>query len=137
MTAADVSQQLTASLPLAGVPVELDVTLEYRIADPFAVTMVASREPDAAVSWVFARDLLQQGMFRPVGGGDVWVVPSLRGARWVLAVELSSPDGSAALEVDLASVRSFLARSERLVPFGREGSFLDLDGLVSSLLGAA
>ncbi|NAZ88712.1 SsgA family sporulation/cell division regulator [Kineococcus sp. T90] len=127
----DVSLRLrTTSGP--GLPVP--ASLHYGADDPFAIHAVF-RGGDADVEWVFARDLLREGLTAPAGDGDVQVRPctdSPDGRPRVL-LRLSSPDGNAELEADEADVRRFLRRAEALVPPGREARHLDLDDLIARL----
>ncbi|WP_369069480.1 SsgA family sporulation/cell division regulator [Kineococcus terrestris] len=128
----DVSLRLRTSTG-PGLPVP--ASLHYGADDPYAIHAVF-RGGDADVEWVFARDLLREGLVGPAGDGDVHVRPcsgSVDGRRRVL-LRLSSPDGNAELEADEADVRRFLRRADALVPPGRETRHLDLDDLVARLV---
>jgi hypothetical protein len=128
----DVSLRLrTTSGP--GLPVP--ASLHYGADDPYAIHAVF-RGGDTDVEWVFARDLLREGLTAPAGTGDVQVRPcsdTLDGRPRVL-LRLSSPDGNAELEADEADVRRFLRRADALVPPGRETRHLDLDELIARLV---
>jgi hypothetical protein len=116
-------------------PVPVMATLRYEARDPYAVnaSFRTGRGTDrTAVEWVFARQLLAEGMERPVGDGDVRVSPGSNGAR-VVNLTLSSPSGHAVFEVPRAAMEDFLARSYSVVPLGSESSFLDLDAELSLL----
>lgn len=110
------------------------VRLGYRPSDPWAVTAVF-RTADGDVTWVFGRDLLEDGLAGPSGEGDVavWPVTTPRGR--VLYLSLASPNGSALLEADPDAVREFLDRTFVLVPAGTESSLLDLDAELERLVG--
>jgi len=127
--------QARLRLPDGG-QLEVAATLSYRSSDPYAVT-ATFHTPTADVAWVFARDLLGAGLDRPVGLGDVRVAPGGgdgdRGDGDI-ALTLSSPDGRALLGIDRASVGTFLRRTYRLVPAGRESDQLDLDAMVAALV---
>ena len=132
---AAVVQSMTLELIDAnGGATPLDVELRYDSQDPFAV-MALFRTGAAVVRWVFSRDLLAQGLYGPIGDGDVHVWPCLDPAgRAVVIVELSSPDGEALLQASSAEVSDFLARTEVVVAAGQEGRYLDLDLVINQLL---
>jgi Streptomyces sporulation and cell division protein, SsgA len=114
--------------------VPLPVDLRYTASDPYAVT-VAFRGDDISVEWVFARDLLLDGMLGPCGQGDVHVWPGHRADRELVFVSLSSPDGHAVLEADRDDVNAFLDRTSDVVAPGDEHLFVDVDAEIASLLG--
>jgi hypothetical protein len=131
----EVRQEVTVSLVLApdrSVPVP--ALLLYRAADPYAVHIVFHLGQDSPVSWVFARDLLVEGVFRACGHGDVRVWPTRVEGRSLMCLALSSPAGDALIEVASGVMASWLERSLRLVPAGREEDALDLDGALAALL---
>jgi hypothetical protein len=115
----------------AGVP--LSVTLRYDPVDPYAVH-ATFRAPDGAVEWVFARELLADGLERPVGDGDVRVWPAWRAGSDVVCIALVSPDGHALLEAPAWALEDFVSRMHAVVPAGGEGRHLDLDAAVAALL---
>jgi hypothetical protein len=118
----------------AKVPVAVD--LGYDADDPFAVT-AAFRGDEGVVEWVFARDLLHEGLDRPSGEGDVQVWPGMADGREVVLVSLNSPDGHAVLEADADDLRGFLERTLRLVPAGSEARFLHVEDELATLFGHA
>ncbi|MBG0857480.1 SsgA family sporulation/cell division regulator [Streptomyces spinoverrucosus] len=100
--------------------VPVPVTLRYLSTDPLAVHF--DFPPDAcldgeALSWTFARSLLQEGVCGPAGSGDVHIWPCGR-ARTVL--EFHSPCGLALLQFDTAALRRFLLRTYAVVAPGEE-----------------
>jgi len=109
-----------------GVP--LTASLCYRDDDPYAIRMSFHVGTDDPVEWLFARDLLAVGMQTPVGEGDVRVWPAPRDDQDVLNISLSSPFGQAHFEAPLAALSEFLMRTFELVPRGREGDFIDIEG---------
>jgi Streptomyces sporulation and cell division protein, SsgA len=131
-----VSRNLTLELiDAGGTTSRLDGELEYDTTDPFAVTAVF-RAGVSPIRWVFARDLLAEGMFAPVGEGDVRVWPCLDAdGRAVLILELTSPHGEALLQAASADVSEFLLRTFEIVPRGGEDMALDIDHAVLRLLG--
>jgi expansin (peptidoglycan-binding protein) len=130
-----VSRNLTLELiDVTGEASRLDGELEYNAADPFAVAAVF-RAGAAPIRWVFARDLLAEGIFTPMGEGDVRVWPCLdiRGQA-VVVLELTSPDGEALLQACSRDVNDFLQHTFQVVPRGTEDVQLDLDDALLRLL---
>lgn len=114
----------------------LDGDLEYTAADPYAVAAVFRAGP-SPIRWVFARELLAEGLFAPVGDGDVHVWPCLDNhGQAVVLIELNSPHGEALLQAASRDVSEFLQRTFELVPRGTEDMQLDLDHTVLQLLGS-
>lgn len=111
----------------------LAAELSYDSRDPYAVTALFKTQ-DASVRWVFARELLREGLFDPTGDGDVHVWPCLdaRGHA-VTIIELSSPDGEALLQAQSDEVNEFLRQSEQLVPVGTEDDLVDVDELLTHI----
>jgi hypothetical protein len=118
--------------PERSVPVP--ALLSYRRDDPFAVHFTFHLGTEAPVTWVFARDLLIEGIFRACGHGDVRVWPTRLEDAGVVCLALSSPAGDALLELPSAGVADWLEETLRLVPSGREGRGLDLDAGLAELL---
>ncbi len=108
-------------------------TLSFNAADPFAISLRMTYG-DQEVVWTFARDLLVNGLYEPTGDGDVHVWPCLstEGSA-VVIIELSSPNGEILLQAPSKTVTTFLDEVQRVSPAGSEQ--LDLDGLISQLLG--
>ena len=114
--------------------VPLTARLNYSGDDPYALRMefhVGATEP---VEWIFARDLLAEGMVTRAGEGDVQVWPGTGSGRKVLNIALSSPFGQAHFEAPTPAVSEFLLRTFEIVPVGREGGFIDLEGELDELL---
>ncbi|MEV7130253.1 SsgA family sporulation/cell division regulator [Streptomyces sp. NPDC093260] len=98
----------------------VSAALRYAAADPLAVHV--DFPPEASVdgddvSWTFARSLLEEGLARPAGTGDVRLWPCGE-ARTVL--ELHAPSGRALLQFDTPELRRFLLRTHAVVAPGRE-----------------
>jgi hypothetical protein len=89
---------------------------------------------DDPVEWIFARDLLAAGLGRVAGDGDVRVWPSTAANRDVLNLALSSPFGQAHFEAPLTAMTGFLLRTFEVVPAGREGEFIDIEGELNDML---
>lgn len=112
------------------VPVKVD--LSYSSRDPYAV-QASFRTGATAVEWVFARDLLYEGLHAEAGSGDVRVQPvSLNPSK--VQVELSSPSGHAVFTTCAHGLHDFLRRTYDAVPTDTEYSWLDFDMALSDLL---
>lgn len=111
-------------------------TLLYSPENPYAVTAVF-RTADGDVTWVFGRDLLDDGLIEPAGEGDVTVWPAVENGRAVVCLALASPAGSALLQLDAGALRVFLDQSYELVEMGHESEHLDIDAALAELLGDA
>ncbi|MGV9878529.1 SsgA family sporulation/cell division regulator [Streptomyces sp. NPDC003006] len=113
----------------------LSVVLRYSAEDPFAVQLTFPSEASLdgmEVTWIFARQLLEDGLRAPAGSGDVHIWPCGR-ARTVM--EFHAYHGLALVQFDRIALRRFLMRSYAVVPAGGEESSLDLDQGLSRLLG--
>ena len=121
---------------------EVPALLCYDTSDPFAVRIAFGDvgddtgrvDPDdGGIAWLVSRELLQVGLDRPSGDGDVRVWPA-HGASDVLFLHLRAPSGEALFELSRATVAAFLRQTETLVPSGTESSLLDLDDELQVLL---
>ncbi|MGW0363901.1 SsgA family sporulation/cell division regulator [Streptomyces sp. NPDC002990] len=130
-----IEQAVQARLIAAAPKVEtVPVTLGYDRADPFAVRMAfpapATLE-GVEVSWTFARELLESGLDRPSGDGDVRVRP-YDGDR--TTIEFHAPEGVAIVLMATAELYRFLERASTVVPPGLEHLYLDMDHSLAELL---
>ena len=121
---------------------EVPALLCYDPTDPFAVRIAFGDVGDendlvdveeAGIAWLVSRELLQSGLDRPAGEGDVRVWPA-HGATDVLFLHLRAPSGEALFELSRATVAAFLRQTETLVPSGSESELLDLDDELHVLL---
>ncbi|MDQ1485904.1 MAG: hypothetical protein QOJ62_1597 [Actinomycetota bacterium] len=127
----NVVSELEFSLVIADAqPIRVGAHLRYDARDPFAVCVSFDAGGTERIEWTFSRELLDEGLWQSVGEGDVKVWP--RGGAVFLA--LCSPSGRAVLETPRPAVADFMARTQRLVPAGRESDFVDLDREVDALL---
>ena len=130
-----VSTGLTLRLVLGGdAEILVPATLVYESLHAFAVSAVFHTS-EGDVTWVFGRDLLEDGLRGPVGQGDVAVWPSHRQGRQLVCISLASPSGSALLEAETRDVAAFLDASFTVVPMGTEMDVMDLDAELAALLG--
>lgn len=113
--------------------VPVKVHLSYHSRDPFAVQASFRTGNGSAVDWVFARDILQDGLRAPSGSGDVRVRPMPQHAHRV-QLELSSPSGHAVFTTCAQTLGDFLGRTFAAVPHDTECSWLDFDVALSDLL---
>lgn len=141
---------VTSDTRMAGVP----AVLRYRSDDPFAVRLAfLDVDPDRnadgdtddiddiddtdasvvdGVEWVFARDLLTDGLHTPTGEGDVHVWPF---GPSDLMIELRSGASTALVITPQVAVRMFLCHAYAIVPAGSEPRHLDLDRALARLVG--
>ena len=121
--------------------VPLVASLFYSSADPYAIRVAFHVGLDEPVEWIFARELVTQGLHGREGLGDVQVWPSESAADditdQVLNIELSSPFGQAHFEAPLAEMADFLGRTYDAVPAGEESDHVDVEAELTDLLGQA
>jgi hypothetical protein len=114
--------------------------LRYESADPWAVRVAfqtgAKDEAgtEGTVEWMFARQLLTDGVAKTVGEGDVRVWPSASGGERVVNLAMASPSGSALFEIDRDALVEFLQQTYLAVPTGSEEEVVDLDAELALLL---
>lgn len=112
----------------------LIAALRYESQDPYAIRATFTAG-DTSVTWILARDLLQQGLVDASGDGDVRVWPELdEDEQPAVMIRLSSPDGIAVLSVEADLMQQFLHRTFAVVPGGEEWRHLDLDACLDHLL---
>ncbi len=121
---------------------EVPALLCYEASDPFAVRIAfgdvgddsgAAGAEDGGIAWLVSRELMQSGLDRPSGDGDVRIWPA-HGATDVLFLHLRAPSGEALFELSRATVTAFLRQTEALVPSGSESALLDIDDELHVLL---
>lgn len=114
---------------------EIRANLRYLRDDPFAVHLAFPAAAGLAgeqVEWVFARDLLDDGIYEPSGDGDIHLWPCAPG---LVMIEFDSPHGMALVEFAAADLNAFLDGAYEAVPAGEEVCYLDLDAELATLLG--
>lgn len=120
------------SLVTDGDDPEVNARLRYATNEPFAVRLELCLEDFPAVEWVFARELLIDGVRLPAGQGDIEIYP----AAGCVVIELRSPDGSATLLADQETLRDFADNILEAVPFGREDEYYSIDAALHATLAA-
>ena len=114
----------------AAVPVKVE--LRYETLDPYAV-VAAFRTGRHLVDWVFARDLLADGLLGEAGDGDVRIRPSADDPECVL-FELNSPSGHAVFEASAQELADFLDRTYDVVLPGNEHMWVTIDEALTRLI---
>jgi hypothetical protein len=134
---ASVSTELELRLVVPGGPsLPVLAGLRYEAGDPWAVhvTFQTGGEEDGTVEWMFARELLTDGVREAVGEGDIRVWPSMAGGERVVNLAMASPSGSALFEIDRDALVEFLQQTYLAVPTGSEEDAVDLDAELARLL---
>ncbi|MFD8595212.1 SsgA family sporulation/cell division regulator [Kitasatospora sp. NPDC059646] len=119
--------------PCQGLRVSVPARLRYHRADPYAVHLDCHVDLDEPITWLFARDLLAEGLAGWAGVGDVAIRRSAADPE-LLTISLSTPGQTAVLHTPSAPVRDFLRLSYRVVPPGAEHRHLDTAALLRHLL---
>jgi Streptomyces sporulation and cell division protein, SsgA len=135
MNSVTVSAELGLSLvvPEHGA-VPLVASLDYCADDPYAVKMAFHVGTDEPVEWIFARELLADGLAAAAGEGDVQVWPDESDEGDILNITLSSPFGEAHFEAPLSATAEFLRSTYGIIPAGSESGHIDLDSELDDLL---
>ena len=134
---ASVQTELELRLVVPGGPsLPVLAGLRYDANDPWAVRVAfhTGGEGDGIVEWMFARQLLTDGVAKTVGEGDVRVWPSVHGSERVVNLAMASPSGSALFEIDRDALVEFLQQTYLAVPTGSEEEVVDLDAELALLL---
>lgn len=108
----------------------------YGGGDPYAVQVEFLNGPSVVARWHFDRQMLAEGLQRPVGEGDVAFRPHKGAGFDELRVDLvgrsADRDGRAVLFVDARALTGFLEQTYAVIGAGEE--FLDLDRLLDEFL---
>jgi hypothetical protein len=116
----------------------LPAEFHYYPSDPLAVTVLFDTASESPVRWVFARELLSEGLEHQTGIGDVSICPvEDEFGLPSIQIQLSSPDGDAFIVAPAEQVEDFLARTWRAVPPGTEQMHLNIDIALEALLNGA
>ena len=116
-----------------GDAVPVDAVLGYDSADPFAVSVTFRVSAEEQVRWVFARDLLVDGLDNPSGQGDVMIWPDAIDPD-VIVLSLTTPQGHALFKARRWILRDFVEQSLATVPPGTESAHMDWDDTLTTLL---
>jgi len=130
-----VSLDLTVwSLTDNGDEVPVVAALRYDLSDPYAVHATFTTGSRGPVPWVFARELLTDGVVGAAGLGDVRVWRSTAPGGPDVYIGLVTADGQALLLVPTEALATFLDRTYELCPPGDESAYLDTDLVIENLL---
>ncbi|MFI9382372.1 SsgA family sporulation/cell division regulator [Kutzneria sp. NPDC052558] len=133
MSDAPVTVKVDITLGLRGMlggPVPVPAELSYDPTDPYAVT-ATFHHGLGEVTWIFARDLLADGLIAPAGDGDLHLNPVFD-ADLVLFV-LNSPDGAAVMEAPAEELAEFLDLTYEQVAPGSEWDQVDFEGELAKM----
>jgi hypothetical protein len=114
-------------------PAQVDVELRYTTKDPYAVVAAFRTGRTGWVEWVFARNVLADGLFTQSGVGDIQIRPATDNPACVV-IELASPSGHAAFEASIQDLSNFLDRTYDMVLPGDEHMWIDIDEQLAFLL---
>lgn len=134
---ATVTAELELRLVVPGGPsLPVVAGLRYESDDPWAVRVAfhTGGDGDGIVEWMFARQLLTDGVAQAVGEGDVRVWPSNEDGDRLVHLAMASPSGSALFEIDRDALVEFLQQTYLAVPTGLEADAVDLDAELEQLL---
>lgn len=113
--------------------VPVQVELRYDTRDPYAVIAAFRTGRSGWVEWVFARDLLADGLITQTGEGDVRMRPASDNPG-VIVLELSSPSGHAMFEASAEELADFLDSTYDVVLPGNEHLWVDVDDALAGLI---
>jgi hypothetical protein len=113
-------------------PAPIEAELRYDAQDPYAVA-VLFHTGQGTVEWMFARDLLADGLLTPSGEGDIMVRPAADDPERVL-IELNAPTGFAVLSAEAEDIAEFLDHTYDVVQPGEEDLWVDFDRELAKLV---
>jgi hypothetical protein len=116
----------------AGRRARINASLEYGAVDPSAVTLTI-HQGGARKTRRFGRELLTQGLHRPVGERDVVVAPVPNAAQGAVLLGFRNGAADAVIEISGRSLSRFLSRTYGSVPSRGEDDYLDIDRLTLQL----
>jgi hypothetical protein len=113
--------------------VPVQVELRYDTRDPYALVAAFRTGRSGWIDWVFARDLLADGLLAEVGDGDVRIRPGVDDPA-IVTLALSSPSGEAVFEAAADELADFLDRTYDVVLPGNEHLWVDVDDALAELI---
>ncbi|MEU9382059.1 SsgA family sporulation/cell division regulator [Streptomyces sp. NPDC048279] len=128
----DIDHSVNARLCKSGSSAMTDIDLRYRHDDPLAARIVftdPSTLDGSEVTWVFARDLLADGLHGPAGEGNVRIFPF--GTEHIM-IEFQEAQQTTILELAHTAVRNFLSRTYEAVMAGEEFGHLNMDSALAA-----
>ncbi|MGW5849143.1 SsgA family sporulation/cell division regulator [Streptomyces sp. NPDC055254] len=131
-----VSALIVVRLDAAGDRVPLPARLSYDADDPYVVRATFFDGHAVLANWHFDRQMLADGLQRPVGEGDVRFSPHTADGADEMRVCLRGPsaegEGDAVLFLEARDLAGFLDRTYAVIRAGEE--FLDVDKLLDEFL---
>ncbi|NEB92021.1 SsgA family sporulation/cell division regulator [Streptomyces bauhiniae] len=132
----DILLDLTISLIVSGSrPMPLPARFIFDPRFPLAVVLEMPQADGSANRWSFGRDLLQAGLLRPSGEGDVRIWPPCRcSGRPHARILLRDAFASALLDVPVQPLWQWLQHTWRVVPRQEEARWSDRHITIEKLL---
>jgi hypothetical protein len=130
-----VTTALTLSVSALTGDADLQAELRYDPSDPLAVSMAIGVECEEPVVWVFARDLLADGVNHASGEGDITVEPVADADRREIRITLAT-DCLATMIAPRDKIVEFLVEAYTAVPSGCEMDGVDIDAEIATLFAA-
>jgi sporulation and cell division protein SsgA len=133
----DVSTDVIAYQVCPDERVAVRVRMSWSPADPFVVEMRfdADHQKGPDPVWIVSRDLLVQGVIRPVGIGDVRVFPDSHDLLpEEIGLVLDNGQLHAEFWFDALELQLFLSNTLTRCPLGDETAWVDLDAEIAALL---
>lgn len=128
-----VTTPLTLSVSAMTGDAEMNAELRYDPSDPLAVSLAIGTELEDPVVWVFARDLLADGVNHASGEGDITIEPVNEAEDREIRITLAT-DCLATMTASRDTVVEFLVAAFTAVPSGSEMDTVDWDAEVAALL---
>ena len=128
-----VTKTLTLSVSAVTGDADLEAELRYDPSDPIAVALAIGTECGEPVVWVFARELLAEGIKDCAGEGDITIEPASDIDSRELRITLAT-DCLATMLAPRDEVIEFLVETYSVVPTGAEFDRIDWDAEIASLL---
>ena len=111
------------------------LVMTWHAADPLAVTLTLSAQPDHPAlprgEWAVLRDFLRYGVEEPTGDGSVRIRPDSDG---LVILELDGENKPYRVRVPADVICEFLDETEAVVPTGAEADDEVIDALIARLL---
>lgn len=128
-----VRSDMVFKLALAEKVASVGVELRYDSRKPYEVSLSFNAGKRGRVDWVFARDLLADGLLADSGEGDVHVRPRFDDPA-VVVIVLRSPTGQAAVEADVDQLSEFVNETYDIVAPGAEHLWMSIDDALAQLM---
>lgn len=116
--------------------VPLPARFVYDKRHPFSVTLEFPQpDSDGVTRWVFARELLEQGLRHPAGEGDVRIWPSCRcSGRKDVRMLLRGSTDAVLVDVPHNPLQDWMEQTWEAVPSGEENVVIDWETVTRKML---